>query len=197
MADGLIYFKDGKIVAESGNVKIYEMNGELFLEIGPGHNLWALESELDDYVQQLWDRPKGDCLEIGLGLGVASSYILSCPNVKSLTTVEKNSDIIAAYKDVKSILSNRPRNKLSFAKGKKHLILNADGLFYAYETKKTYDFIFMDFYAAIDEDTLPVIADMVQACKRLLKPNGEIVGWYDKYTPEEETKQFNKIFRKR
>ena len=197
MADSLIYFKDGKVVAESGDVKVYEMAGELFLEIGPGHNLWALESELEDYIQQLWDKPKGDCLEIGLGLGVSSSYILSCPKVKSLTTVEKNADIIEAYSTVKKILGTRPRNKLSFVSGKKHIILNADGLLYTYETKRMYEFIFMDFYSLIDEDTLPLIADMAHACKRLLRPGGELIGWYDKYTPEEETKQFHKLFKKR
>ena len=197
MADGLIYFQDGKVVAESGEVRVYEMNGELFLEIGPGHNLWALESELGDYMQQLWDKPKGDCLEIGLGLGIASSYMLSCPKVKSLTTVEKNADIIKTYDTVKVILDTKPRQKINFGSDKKHIILNADGLFYAYETKRMYDFVFTDFYSVIDEDTMPMIADMVQACRRLLKSDGEIVGWLDKHTPEDITKQFSKLFKKR
>ena len=90
MSTGLIYFKDGILIAESGRAKIYKLNNELFLEIGPGHNLWALESELKDYIWQLSDKPMGECLEIGLGLGVASKYILSCPKVKGLTTVEIN-----------------------------------------------------------------------------------------------------------
>lgn len=197
MTEGLIYFRDGEIVAESGDVKVYEMNGELFLEIGPEHNLWALESEIEDYIQQIWDKPKGDCLEIGLGLGVASEYILSCPKVKTLTTVEKNAEIIKTYEIVKDILKSRPRNEINFTAQKKHTVLNADGLLYSYATKKSYDFIFVDFYAGIDEDTLPVITDTVQACRRLLKPKGEIIGWFDKYTPKDLTRQFYKIFRRR
>ena len=52
---GLIYFRDGKVIAASGEARIYSMNKELFLEIGTGHSLWALESELPDYVWQLQD----------------------------------------------------------------------------------------------------------------------------------------------
>jgi spermidine synthase len=191
-----IYFIHGNVVAESGNVKVYDMNNELFLEIGPGHNLWALESELEDYIQQLWDKPKGECLEIGLGLGIASSYILSCPKVESLTTVEKNEDIINTYDVVKNILNAKPRQKINFGAGKTHKILNAHGLYYAYETNKKYDFVFVDFYSVIDEDTIPEIADMVQACKRLLKRGGKIIGWYDEYTPSGLTEQFYNIFGK-
>lgn len=194
MTDGLIYFQDGKIIAERGNAKVYEMNGQLFLEIGPGHNLWALESELGDYIHQLWDKPSGSCLEIGLGLGIASSYILSCPEVKSLTTVEKNEDVIGIYAEIKHVLEERPRHQINFGKDKKHLILNADGLFYAYETKRLYDFIFLDFYSIIDEDTIPEITDMTQACRKLLKSDGSIVGWFDKSTPDDLAEEFFKIF---
>ena len=195
MTGSMIYFKDGKLVAESGNAKVYQMNDELFLEIGPGHNLWALESELSDYIEQLWDKPRGDCLEIGLGLGIASRYILSCPKVTSLTTIEVDKDVIALQDDVNKILNTRKREKIAFSKGKNHIILNADGLYYAYETKFKYDFIFLDFYSIIDEDTLPIIIDMVQACKQILKPNGTIIGWFDKETPDEFVKEFNNLFK--
>lgn len=178
---GLIYFKDGELLAESGEVKVYKLKEELFLEIGPGHNLWALSSEIGDYVWQLKDSPKGDCLEIGLGLGVASKYILSCPKVKSLTTVEINEDVVNVYKKI---------NK----EDKRHTILNCDGLLYAYKTNKRYNFIFMDFYDRIDEETLPVIADMVNSCKRILKTEGKIMGWFDKATPEEFVNKFYLLF---
>ena len=196
MEEGSIYFHDGEVIAESGQAKIYEMNDQLFLEIGPGHNLWALESELEDYIQQLWDKPKGNCLEIGLGLGVASNYILYCPEVTSLTTVEKNEDVINVYADVKPILEERPRQQQNFGKGKKHMVLNADGLFYAYETNRLYDFVFLDFYSIIDEDTLPAIADMAQACRKVLKSDGELIGWLDKSTPKELTSEFFEIIGK-
>jgi spermidine synthase len=182
MVEGLIYFRDGEVIAESGNAKVYKMNNELFLEIGPGHNLWTLESELKDYIWQLSDHPRGDCLEIGLGLGIASRYLLSFPRVKSLTTVEKNEDVIKVQK------------KVNFIDDERHTILNADGLYYAYMTKKKYDFIFLDFYAYITEETLPLIADMAVACRRILQPEGKIMGWLDEYTSEEHVKAFSEIF---
>jgi spermidine synthase len=186
--DGLIYFRDGKLMAESGEVKIYEMNDELFLEIGPGHSLWALEGELEDYIDQLGDKPKGDCLEIGLGLGVASNYMLSFPKVKSLTTIEINKDIIKAYAQI------RDRYKSDFHKGRTHRIVNMSGLTYVYRTNKLYDFIFMDFYDIIDEDTLPAITDMYNGCKQTLKPGGTIVPWLDKHTPSKYVSILEGIF---
>ena len=30
MGDGLIYFRDGELIAESGDTRIYKMNGKLF-----------------------------------------------------------------------------------------------------------------------------------------------------------------------
>jgi spermidine synthase len=193
MGDGLIYFEAGKIVAESGEARIYKFNNDLFLEIGPGHNLWALESELPDYVWQLNDRPKGSCLEIGLGLGVASKYILSLPRVRSLTTVEINEDVIAVFKQLKS---EHYSLKYDIFPEKRHTILNADGLIYMYETKQKFDFIFIDCYSVIDEDTLPMIADMSIAAKRILNDGGEVVGWFDKATPEEFVKTFYRLFEK-
>jgi len=182
MGDGLIYFRDGELVAESGDARIYKMNDKLFLEKGEGHTLWALEDELKDYILQLESWPKGDCLEIGLGLGVASKYLLSFPKVKSLTTIEIDEDVIAVQKLADPIDDDR------------HLILNAHGLYYAYETKRLYDFIFLDFYDVIDEETLPVIADMTVACERILKRGGRMIGWLDKHTPGDHAAIFMSLF---
>jgi len=182
MGDGLIYFRDGELIAEIGDTRIYKMNGKLFLEKGVGHTLWALEDELEDYIYQLESWPKGNCLEIGLGLGVASKYILSFPKVKSLTTVEIDADVITAQKIANPIDDDR------------HLILNANGLYYAYETKRLYDFIFLDFYDVIDEETLPTIADMAVACERILKRGGRMIGWLDKHTPGDHAALFMTLF---
>lgn len=192
MNEGLIYFKDGILVAESGQAKIYKMNNELYLEIGPGHNLWALESELEDYIWQLNDKPKGACLEIGLGLGVASKYILSCPRVRSLTTVEVNKDVIDVYNKLSP--EDYKSDYYTYSK-KRHTVLHLDGLVYMYQTKQRFDFIFIDCYAHIDEDTMPLIADMTYAGKRILKKNGVITGWFDKYTPEELVDGFYRLFK--
>jgi spermidine synthase len=163
------------------------------LEIGPGHNLWALESEISDYVWQLNDRPKGSCLEIGLGLGVASKYILSLPRVRSLTTAELNKDVIDVFKQLKP---EHYSLKCETYPEKRHTVLNVDGLVYMYETNQKFDFVFIDCYSVIDEDTLPMIADMSIAAKRILNNNGEVIGWFDKATPEEFINAFYKLFKK-
>lgn len=95
-----IYFIDGKVIAESNDIVIYEMDGARYLEQGPGHSLWADSNEIKELAEQMGNKPRGDCLEIGLGLGVASEYILSCPRVKSLTTIEISSDVVYLYKEL-------------------------------------------------------------------------------------------------
>lgn len=182
MSDTGIYWKDGKIITESGEVRVYQTSYDAFLEIGPGNTLWALASEIKDYENQLGNKPKGDCLEIGLGLGVASKYLLSLDKVKSLTTVEINEDVVRTF------------NYLNIKLDKKHTILNLDGLDYVKQTDKKFDFIFLDYYSLLDEETLPDIEVMVYWCKKTLKPDGEIIGWYDKYTPDDFTPWFNNIF---
>lgn len=182
MDEGLIYFQDGELIAESGQVRVYEMDGQLFLEKGRGHNLWALGSEIDDYIYQLGDWPNGSCLEIGLGLGVASKYLLSFPKVTDLTTVEIDPDVVHV------------QNMVNPIKDERHKIICMDGLMYSYLTKRKYDFIFLDFYSHIDEDTLPSIADMALACKRILKEGGKMIGWLDNGTPGDFAKDFFAIF---
>jgi len=181
MPKSQLYFRDGKLIAESGNVRVYEMDGKKYLEKGQGHTLWAHDDEINEYMDQLKDFPKGDCLEIGLGLGVASRYLLSFYSVKHLTTVEIDNNVIEVQKKVNKI------------EDKNHLVLNANGLLYAYQTKSMFDFIFLDFYTHIDDETLPGITDMVNACKRILKPSGRLMGWIDPATSGEHYNFFTRI----
>lgn len=179
-----IYFTHGELIAESGNMRIYRFNNLLHLEEGPGHTLWAIEDEIDEYKEQIGNYPHGDCLEIGLGLGIASKYILSCTGVDSLTTIEISKDTIIVQKQT------------NFIDDKRHIIICMDGWKYINKTNKKYDFIFMDFYHFIDEDGLPIIKEYVDICKRkILKEDGKIVGWWDVYTPEEFTDEFYRIFK--
>lgn len=178
MPKSLIYFQSGKLIAESGLARVYRMEGKLYLEKGKGHTLWAHDGEIEQYIEQLKDLPRGNCLEVGLGLGVASRYMLSFPRVSTLTTVEIDSDIIDVQK------------KANLIDDKRHRILNVDGLLYAYQTKKLFDFIFLDFYTHIDEETLPVITDMANACRRLLTSKGRMIGWVDPATSGEHYKCF-------
>jgi len=183
MAITPIYFTHGKLLAESGNMRVYLFDDMLHLEEGPGHTLWAIESEIKEYREQIADYPHGDCLEIGLGLGVASKYILSCDGVKSLTTVELLEDTIKVQKQTNFIDDDR------------HTIICMDGWEHIISTDKKYDFIFMDFYHFIDEEGLPLIERYVEMCKkRVLREGGKIVAWLDISTPEEFIEPFYDLF---
>lgn len=188
-----IYFKDGEVVANCGEVTVYRMSGELFLEVGPGHNLWALESEYVDYMPQLGDKPRGKCLEIGLGLGVASRCILTHPAVTSLTTIELRKDVIHTHNEIIPLLDEKVEKWAPYDYDR-HFIVNQDGLKYMLRTAEKYDFIFMDFYKHIDEDTLPTIKDMIAAARICLAEDGIISGWLDPYTPMEYIDEFLESF---
>jgi spermidine synthase len=193
-----MYF-DGELLAQSGNIKVYLFNDMLHLEEGPGHTLWAIESEIHEYREQMADYPNGESLEIGLGLGVASKYILSCEGVDSLTTVEISEDVIKVQRQVNPI--DDPR----------HIIICMDGFEYLITANKKYNFAFFDFYHFADEEGLPLIKKYVEMCKkrvlkeggkivgwfdirRVLKEGGKIVGWFDVSTPEEFIKPFYDLF---
>jgi spermidine synthase len=180
----MIYFIDGDLIAEEGEARVYLYDGLLHLEIGPGHNLWMVESEIEELSKQIGDLPRGNCLEIGLGLGVASRYILSFPEVKSLTTVEINPDVIAVHQMVNYI--DDPRHKG----------INGDGLDFILQTEEKYDFIFFDHYSIIDEDTLEMLKTYVEAAEKILAKDGIMLGWFDPYTPEEHAHEFFALFKR-
>ena len=179
-----MYFTHGTIIAKSGNVKVYELARERYLEIGPGHTLWAVSDEIVEYKDQIGNKPKGDCIEIGLGLGVASNYILSHEDVKSLITVEINEDVLKVYRQLNPEID------------KKHRIIYGSGQDFLLQTAEKFDFLFLDMYSCIDEETLLDIESYIKLSKRILKPESEIIGWYDASTPEEFVKPFFKLFNK-
>ena len=180
----MIYFIDGELIAEQGEARVYLYDNLLHLEIGPGHNLWMVESEIKELSNQIADKPRGNCLEIGLGLGIASKYILSSPKVDSLTTVEINSDVIAVQQLVNRIDDIR------------HNIVHMDGFKFMLQTDEKYDFIFFDNYSIIDEDTLEILKNYVKAAEKILTKNGIISAWFDPYTPEEDAFKFFSILKR-
>ena len=188
-----LYFKDGEVITRHGEVTIYRMDDILFLEVGPGHNLWALESEYSDYMAQLGDKPRGDCLEIGLGLGIASRCILTYPSVDTLTTIELRKNVIKSHEDIVQLLDKKSEKWAPYD-SKRHIIKNYDGFMYMLKTTNKYDFIFMDFYKHIDEDSICEIKDMVKCAKLRLNPGGKVLGWFDPHTPVEFIKDFFDIF---
>lgn len=179
----MIYFIDGELIAEQGDARVYMYNDLLHLDIGKGHNLWMVESEVSELVDQINNYPRGNCLEIGLGLGIASKYILSKPEVTSLTTIEINQNVIDVQNIVNAI--NNP----------KHKIINADGLDFMLQTDEKYDFIFFDNYDIIDEETLEMLTTYTKVAKRILAKSGTIKAWFDIYTVEEDAEIFFDIIK--
>jgi spermidine synthase len=167
------YFEKGKLIAENGEARIYKWKNTRYLEIGKGHTLWTYSKEIEAYKDQIGDKSRGDCLEIGLGLGISSEYILSSQNVKSLTTIEINKDVINLYE-----LSKKFKNP-------KHKILHGSGRDYLISTDRKFDFIFIDFYYLIDEDSIDEIIDYIKLCERVLRKNSEIVVWIDPFSDHE------------
>lgn len=189
-----IYFKHGDIVAEAGDARVYSMDDQLFLEVGKGHDLWALESEYKDYMNQFATKqPKGKCLEVGLGLGIAARCIMTFPDVTHLTSVEKNRNVIATHEALIYLLDYKTDKWMPYDYTK-HQIVNDLGLNYLLRTKEKFDFIFLDFYKLIDEDSIPEIRDMAKAARGCLNKGGTVVGWLDPFTPPDYYREFEKIF---
>ena len=158
------YFELGELLCENGNVRVFDFEHNLYLDIDK--QLWMCSAEESEIILQIGDGPKGKCLEMGLGLGVASQYILSLPAVTSLTTIEINRNVIDIYRKFNTI---DPR----------HIILNGSCIDYIITTDHKCNFIFLDFYLTIDEDTIEQIVGCIRLCKRILKDDGEIVAWID------------------
>ena len=118
-----IYFKDGNIVSKHGEATVYEMSDELFLEVGPGHNLWALESVK---FKLIFDTKK----RISKGRVTLASVELANEKVKFFTTddVPEGYDCIvvvdalawqyASDKDKKRIISHELNHVVFNEKGK-------------------------------------------------------------------------------
>ena len=175
------YFRDGKLVMRNGEVRVYDLDDELFMELGR-QNLISADKDLPEYIWQLADKPFGDCLVISLGLGIASKYLLSFNNVKSVTVIEEYEEIIDVQNKINPIYDTRFK------------VINEAALPYLYRTDDVYDFIFLDYHTIINEYTFPFIADTARACKKVLVYNGILLGWLDGNTPEVFIDSFFDLF---
>lgn len=170
--------KNGKLEFQRGDVRIYNVDKQQYLFIG--QTLFASTVERLWYIQNVMPLAKGRCLEIGLGLGVASKIILSHSRVTQLLTVEKNEDVIAAF--------GRPLPK--------HLILCADANVWVKSVPTVhplYDFIFVDHYV-YDEDLFPELQELAQNLANLLKPGGSMVFWVDENAPDSEKEKIRQLY---
>ena len=168
MASTLDYFKKGELFVECGDTRVYKFNNEFYMESGVKGELVSSEDDLRNYIWQLGKKPYGNVLVLGLGLGFCVKYILSLPKVESVLVVEPNNNVIDCQKAVGVF-------KIDTAP----YINNTDYLKYLYETGKKFDFVFIDCYRKINNETLPFIADIVAASRKVCKFNGTMLGWVD------------------
>ena len=146
------------------------MDRELYLFVD--QIMYASTTERSWYALNVYPYAKGKCLEIGLGLGVASKAILANKKVSHLLTVESNEYVIAAF--------GRPLLK--------HNILHANVYDWILGLKNIgalYDFIFVDHYT-FEEEELVNLIQLAEKLKCLLKKDGKMVFWVDENGPDED-----------
>ncbi len=161
-----------------GNVRIYDMDGDKYLFVGPV--MYASTTERNWYITNVYPYARGKCLELGLGLGVASKVMLANDRVTHLLTVENNEHVIGAFG--KPLL--------------KHNILHADAMEWVSNfpvLEPMYDFIFVDHYT-FEEEELEMLQWLGTALQRLLKPGGKMVFWIDENGPDEDKEKIRKLW---
>ncbi len=160
--------KNAVLEFEQEDVRIYDMDDEKYLFVG--QIMYASTTERSWYIKNVLAHARGKCLELGLGLGVASKVILSSDRVTHLLTVENNENVIGAFGKL------LPR----------HNILHADATKWISEfpvLEPMYDFIFVDHFT-FDEDELADLQWLGTGLKHLLKPEGKMVFWIDENASE-------------
>lgn len=162
------------------DVRIYDVDGHKYLFVG--QTLFASTTERSWYIKNVMPHAKGRCLEIGLGLGVASKTILAKKNVSHLLTVEKNERVIAAF--------GRPLAR--------HNILQVDindWISSIILLKPSFDFIFVDHHADMEEeDTYVEMCVLVEQLKEILTEDGKLVVWLDENAPDDDQKRFRDLW---
>lgn len=163
---------------QNEDVRIYDMEDHKYLFVD--QVMYASTSERGWYVKNVMPYAAGKCLEIGLGLGVASKSMLVKSEVRHLLTIESNERVIAAF--------GRPLRK--------HNILHAD----AYEWADSlaivtpiYDFIFVDHYT-LEEEILASLEELQEKLKLILKPEGKMVFWIDENAPDEDQQRIKDLW---
>lgn len=164
---------------QNDDVRIYDMDTQKFLFIG--QVMYASTSERGWYVKNVMPYATGKCLEVGLGLGVASKSMLVKKAVSHLLTIEANEKVIEAF--------GRPLRN--------HNILHAD--IYEWSSNLAfygpiYDFIFVDHYTLGEDELITPLEDLAVNLKRLLMPEGKMVFWIDTNATDEDQKRIRDLW---
>jgi spermidine synthase len=169
---------NAKLIFQQEEVRIYDIDDDEYLFVG--QIMYASTSERRWYLHNVYPHAKGKCLEIGLGLGIASRVILLSKKVSHLLTVEKNENVIAAL--------GQPFPR--------HNILSADVYEWAknlYLLEPTYDLIFVDHYTFESED-FEELEELQAVLKPVLKKGGRMIWWIDENAPDEDQEQVKNLW---
>jgi predicted O-methyltransferase YrrM len=164
---------------QNDDVRIYDMDAEKYLFIG--QIMYASTTERSWYVRNVMPYAQGKCLEIGLGLGVASKSMLVKDEVRHLLTIEANEKVIEAF--------GRPLRS--------HTVLHANIYDWASNLsfyEPVYDFIFVDHYTLDDEEIIKPLEDLATQLRKLLKDNGKMVFWIDINCSDEDQKRIRDLW---
>lgn len=108
----------------------------------------------------------GDVLIAGLGLGMILTAILPKPDVRTVTVVEKEPDVIALVE---------PPLRAKLKDANKLTVLAAD--IHDYRTVSKFDTIYFDIWPEINGDNLPEMARLHQKFKYRLRRGDGLTPW--------------------
>jgi len=172
--------QNGFLEYHNNNVRIYNVDGEQYLFID--QIMYASSTERSWYIKNVMPHAHGRCLEVGLGLGIASKVILARPEVEYLLTIENSEPVIAAY--------GKPLHR--------HFLLCADIYEWANNYGEfdlpLYDLIFVDHYTAMEDELIDELTPLVENLKKLLRPEGKLIVWVDESLAPEDTEMFRKLW---
>ena len=171
--------KNAFLEYNEADVRVYRMDNEHYLFIG--QVIYASTTERSWYIRNVMPYAKGRCLEVGLGLGVASKVILAKSEVRHLLTIEQNEAVIGAF--------GRPLTR--------HNILCADVYEWVnnfQEPTPMYDLIFVDHYTSMEDGLWEDLKSLVEKLSKLLKEDGKLIIWIDENMDQKEITQFKELW---
>lgn len=123
-----------------------------FLTLSKNNNIWMCITPNEiETMQKHIDNAKGNVITFGLGLGYYAYMVLLKPNVKSVTIVENNEDIINLFRE--NILPHFPKDK------KVNIIKEEAISFIKKNSLREYDYAFFDLWHNA-EDGLPLYIEI-------------------------------------
>lgn len=129
--------------------------------------LWMQDSPIEIFLHHFAvDAAKGDVLIGGLGIGYSAKAIARKPQVKTVTVVEINPDVVklVAPYTVKA----QPKIK----------VVTADLWKFLKTTKLKFDFVFLDIWRSTGEyEFESTVQPLRKLAKRVLRPSGKVMCW--------------------